>query len=310
MRVDVDPLALGLLEQFVEVFQVVAGDDDALAADRSDPHRRRFGMAVGAGVGGVEQAHHVQVQFADLHRPGEQRVAAGVWLGEEIERFVEGGVDGRVFMAEKPGVIGVGRRALQPVEDQFLEARHVVAQPHLLFRDRHLLALPYQAGQIGGRLPGGGPVQLGRRLACLGTSRFVDLSRLVANGDRVGQVAAEPFGVEIDVGDRGEQEGQDRTIHLTIGGPQFGRSMGVHRNALRRVDQQVLQGRGRPRPCRRRPRSCRRFPCWFARIDSSTFRWSPSGESGSGIALGIAYCTIGGDTYNTGNHTRSGKAVP
>ena len=52
--VDVDALALCLLEQFFEVFQVVAGDDDALALDRRDADLRRLGMAVSFSVGRVQ----------------------------------------------------------------------------------------------------------------------------------------------------------------------------------------------------------------------------------------------------------------
>ena len=56
MGVDVDALALGLLEQFVQVLQVVAGDEDALALDRRDANGGRLRMAVGAGVGRIEQS--------------------------------------------------------------------------------------------------------------------------------------------------------------------------------------------------------------------------------------------------------------
>ena len=93
-----------------------------LPRTRRDADVGRLGMAVGAGVGGVQQAHHRQVQLAGLHRPAEQVVGRGVLVGEEIEGLVERGVDVGVFVAEDPGVIGIGGRALQPVEDQFLQA--------------------------------------------------------------------------------------------------------------------------------------------------------------------------------------------
>ena len=219
VRVDVDPLAFGLLEQFVEVFQVVAGDADALAADRRDADAGRLGMAVGAGVGGIQQAHHRQVQLARLHRPAEQFVGGRVLLGEEIERLVERGIDLRVFVAEDSGVIGIGGGALQSVEDQFLQAGHVVAQLHLPLGERQFFALADQPVEIGGRLPGGGPGERLGRLAGLAQAdsySALALSRIVAASSKM---PLEPLGIEIDVGHRGEQEFEHRAIDLAVAAP-------------------------------------------------------------------------------------------
>ena len=159
---------------------------------------------------------------------------------------MERGVDLRVFLAENLGVIGVGRGALQAVEDQLLESGRIVAQPHLPLGERDLAALANQPIQIAGRLPGGGPVERLGRLAGRGAGPFVHRLRPIADLGGVEQMPPQPLGVEIDVGDRGEEEFEDRPIDRRVAGVQFGRPMGVHRNALGGIHQQVLQvGGGR-----------------------------------------------------------------
>ncbi len=59
VRIDVDSLAFCLLEQFFEVFQVVAGDKNRLAFPGRDTNDGRLGVAVGLCVGLVEQFHHL-----------------------------------------------------------------------------------------------------------------------------------------------------------------------------------------------------------------------------------------------------------
>ncbi len=244
VRIDVDPLALGLLEQFAEVLQVVAGDDDALAADGRHANLRRLGVAIDARVGRIQQFHHLEVQLAGLHRPAEQFVGGGVLAGEKIEARVERGVDLRVFMVEDAGVIGVGGGALQSVEDQFLQAGHVVAQADLPPGDRHLLGLPHQAVEIGGRLAR----RRGRKAApasCPPSHRPPRRASGPCRGAwRRRADDLEPGGIEVDVRDRGEEEVEHGAVDLAVGGPQLGGPMGVHRNALGGMHQQVLQPRG------------------------------------------------------------------
>ena len=218
---------------------------DALAADGRDPHAGRFGMSVGARVGRIEQAHHSQIQFARLQHPGDQLIGGRIGGGEEIERLVEGGIDIGVFVIENPRVVGVCRRALQTVEDQLLQAGDIQAEAHLPLRDRHLFTLAHEAGDISGGRPGCRSREGLRRGRTAAASVFVQGFGPIAHGGRVRQVAAQPFGIEIDVGDRGEEEGEDRSIDLIVTGPQLGCPMGVHRDAFRRIYQEVLQrGRG------------------------------------------------------------------
>ena len=72
--VDVDPLPLGLLEQLFEVPEVVAGDEDRLPLLRPEGDRRGDRLAVGAGVGRVEDLHRPEVDLAAFHHQGQRLV--------------------------------------------------------------------------------------------------------------------------------------------------------------------------------------------------------------------------------------------
>ena len=70
--VDVDPLAFGLLEQFFQHLQVMAGYQDGLAGLGAELYRGRNRVAVGIGVGVVQKPHDGQVVLAALHgKPDE-----------------------------------------------------------------------------------------------------------------------------------------------------------------------------------------------------------------------------------------------
>jgi len=82
MGVDVDARALGLLEQLVQVAQVVATDQDRGAGAHADVGLRRFGVAVGAGVGLVEQAHPLHAHLAAAEHPTDHAL--------DTERVIRG----------------------------------------------------------------------------------------------------------------------------------------------------------------------------------------------------------------------------
>ena len=91
--VDVDPLALGLLEQLFEHAQVVARDEDRLARLGAELNRGRHRVAVAVGVGLVEQFHGDQVDAAAFHGEADEihQTQAGVESGGQ--RLVGEGVD-------------------------------------------------------------------------------------------------------------------------------------------------------------------------------------------------------------------------
>ena len=69
--VDVDALALGLLQQKLQIAQIVAGNQDGLALTCAKRNRSRYGVAVLSCVGGVQKFHGAQVDFSTLKHPAD-----------------------------------------------------------------------------------------------------------------------------------------------------------------------------------------------------------------------------------------------
>ena len=75
--IDVNAGAFGLLQQVVEIFQVVAGDENTFAFGRFHIDLRWRWMTVGAGFTGIQNAHHFEVHLADFHGALKQRIHIG-----------------------------------------------------------------------------------------------------------------------------------------------------------------------------------------------------------------------------------------
>ncbi len=180
--VDVDALAGGLFEQHLQVVQVVAGDDDEGALFQRGGHLGRDGVAVGAGVGGVEQGHAGEVDLAEFHDETEPAFD-GVVVAEGLQALLEPGGDGGIGLAEDAGVVGVGRHAAQAEEEGGAQGDDVFIAVEEIF------------GAVGVRAAGG-------------DGRAQDA---VAHGGQV-------LGIEIDVGDGHEQRVHEERLDLGVGG--------------------------------------------------------------------------------------------
>ena len=85
-----------------------------------------------------------------------------------------------------------------------------------------------------------------RRNALAIASPHIERSRLVADGNRAADERCEAFGIEIDVGESGEEGFADKRVDFRIGGARLPGAMGVHGDAFYRKYKQILQR------CRRR----------------------------------------------------------
>ena len=129
--VDVDALALRLLEQQLQIVQVVAGHDDERPGLDLEGDGRGLGRAERAGVGGVERGHAGEVHLAHLQHEREQRIdRAG--LGERRQGLDEERVDCLVMLAEHARMVGVRSGATDAEQHERLERADVlVGAPHL-----------------------------------------------------------------------------------------------------------------------------------------------------------------------------------
>ena len=65
--INVDASAFSLLQQVVEIFQVMTGDQDTFTLGRLHVDLRWRRVAVGTGFTGIQNAHHAEVHLADFH---------------------------------------------------------------------------------------------------------------------------------------------------------------------------------------------------------------------------------------------------
>ena len=176
--VDVDALALGLLQQALGVVEVVARNDDEGAFLDGQRHFYRLGVAKRAGVGLVQLSHDpVGHPPGVLHQLEELVLVAS--LGQRPQRRAEKQVDLAIGIAQHPRVVGVSCHAPQAEQHEGLQALDVRVRflPQLF----HVVVTHRRRSGAGGSK---------RLLFCL--------------PDFIGQLRHR-LGVEINIGDGGEQ---------------------------------------------------------------------------------------------------------
>lgn len=153
--VDVHAGALGLLEQHLQVPQIVAGDQDAGVLTHTDRDLGDLRVAVGGGVGLVQQRHALHAVFAGLHGQDDQILRSEGIVQRGGQGPLQESVHGSIVLKQGIGVLGVGGKALETVGDQFPQGADVLV---LRGQDAHLssLGLPvFTAVPEGGGRQGG-----------------------------------------------------------------------------------------------------------------------------------------------------------
>ena len=180
--VDVHAFAFALLEQHLQVVQVVARDDDEGAFLLRGGDAGGHGVAIRAGVGGVEQRHAREVGLAEFHDQAEP-FGDRVVFAEGFQTLLEPGGDLGVGLAEDARVVGVGRHAAQAEEQRGAQGDDILVAVEEVF----------------------GPVGVG---AAGGFGRMQDA---VAHDGEI-------LHVEVDVGDGHEQRVHEEGFDLDVGG--------------------------------------------------------------------------------------------
>ena len=241
VRVDLDAGARRLFEQRVQIAEIVARHEDRLARHRRHAHGARLLRAEAAGVRVVEQFHHRQVQPAEIERVREQCVDVGGIAREERERRVDAFVDVVALVAEHLRMMRIRAHALQAVQHQRAQPDDIRAhrvEPRVDADARRLLQ---QARQIVRRLPLGRPVQHRQRSARGACVRFAGGLHAIARLRGFTQQRDEARRMEVHVGQRGEHRVQHEALGFAVGLAHRARDRAVLRNALHRMNQQVLQ---------------------------------------------------------------------
>ena len=97
------PFAFGLLQDQFHILQVMAGNQDGLAFFVAQGDLGRDGMAVGFGIGRVQDFHGPQIDLAGLHGQADPVVQGQVLVQGGRQSLMDKGVNGFVFLAEDAG---------------------------------------------------------------------------------------------------------------------------------------------------------------------------------------------------------------
>ena len=241
VRVDVDALAFGLLQDQFEVVQVVAGNNDGLARNRLRVDACRFRMSEGLRLARVEHLHDAVVERADVHRALEQSAAIGRLRAEESHDLVEASSDRAVGLAKNPGVLHVGGSAFQPVQAEQAQADHVLADFLLAAVQREGQRIAEHYGFGVGQTVVGRRGQLFRRDALGGARGLVTGTQVVAVGFGAAGEVDDALGVEVDVGQCRKERLRHVGVDLGIDDADLARGHGIRRHGLQQVHQHVLQ---------------------------------------------------------------------
>ena len=146
--IDVNAGAFRLLKQVIQIFQIMAGDQDALPFGGFNVHLSRRRVAIFSGFTSVKDAHHLEVHLADFHRTFQQRVHIRRPGSQPCHDFMVLGINRVVVLAEYVGVLHIGRRAFQAVQAQQTQTENILADGGFIFIWGIVCRLTLQVTQI------------------------------------------------------------------------------------------------------------------------------------------------------------------
>ena len=130
--IDVDPLALGLLQEQVQVAQIVPRYDDKRSLFHLQRDLRGRRDAIRLRIGSIQQRHALQVDFSHLKGHWQQFLWTSRFT-HGAQTFIEKSIDGFIRISQHHGMIGIGCHTTQAKEDQRLEGADVfLRRPQIL----------------------------------------------------------------------------------------------------------------------------------------------------------------------------------
>ena len=211
--VNIDTGADGLLEQHLQIFQVVTGNQNRFTCQRTDIDRRRLRMSVSIGFAFVQNGHHAKVHFADCHRVREQLAHVGRLRAQPRHQAMIFGVNGAIRLAQNMRVLHIRRCTFQAIQAQHTQAVNVITDLRFVTVERKLLCLLLQLAEIIAH-----QFQCGQRMVngdfrihqtAAGSQRFA-----IKNGFT--GIADDTLRIEVYVGQRGEKGAGREAVDLFI----------------------------------------------------------------------------------------------
>jgi len=234
--VDVDPFALGLLEEFLEVLEIVARDQDGLALPVSERHLGRHRVSVGSRVGGIQKLHGLEVDLAALEGQPHPVVEVQILPQHGGKGFMHVRKDAVVFLPQDLGMVRVGADSPQAEEHGMLQRQDIGIDGRIGFQP-DLFSLGHQTLQGRSGCEGGGVLgKIG-----LAARRFHLGLQCLSQLHRTPDESCEIRRIEIDVGKGREQGFTGEHIDLAVTHPDFASLGRKEGQALHGMGQQILK---------------------------------------------------------------------
>ena len=229
--VHVNACAFGLLEQHFKVAQVMPGNEDAGIAAHADVDLGNFWVAVGTGIGSIQQGHGRYAELARFKGQGHKVGHAQAVIQGFGKGFLHEGVKAVFMLAKHIRMFGVGRHALEPKGDEPAQGAHIIiGGGHNAYGSG--------LGQHGG-LFGCFPQGCIAEAALVGKGR----GQFLFGGTGHAHTLGKDVVVKVGIGDGGKQVAGNQAVYPVVNGLAFGaQARGDLAEALGHIDQRVLKG--------------------------------------------------------------------
>ena len=123
--VNVYPFAFSLLEEFIQILEVMTGNQNrfALLCPQGDLRGNR--MSVIPRIPGIEQLHGAQVDFAALQNEIDPVLQAQVFAQRGRQALMNKSIDLVVFLPEDLSMVGIGRDSLDSEKQGVLQGEDI-----------------------------------------------------------------------------------------------------------------------------------------------------------------------------------------
>ena len=143
VSIDIDPLALGLLQQQLQIVQIVAGDHNEGPLLHSQGNFNRLGVTKSFGIGLIQQLHAPQVDLTNFQHNGKQLIHAPIVLSDGKHCLVQELMYLIILITQHSCMIGIGSYTADTEEDQGLQAADIlISLPELV----HIIFVVSAAG--------------------------------------------------------------------------------------------------------------------------------------------------------------------
>ena len=144
VSVNVHTGAFCLLQQHMQIFEVMTGDQNRFTCHRTDVHGRWRRVTVSFGFTGIQHFHDFKVHHTNRHRLVEQLTHIRRISTEPRHDFMVLAVNLITVFAQHMGVLHICRRPFQAVQAEHTQTVDIITDSLLIFIQGKFIRLFHQ----------------------------------------------------------------------------------------------------------------------------------------------------------------------